>query len=130
WCPHPSCRSGGSGRCALLERVQHEVPLLMRRVSETVEELTGTDRDAPQRPDTHETDTAWARAVELVLVPEKASEHRSLLRRQSWHPTQRSTATRAPWWVGQRRRALRDGGDPRSEDHTSELQSRFDLVCR
>lgn len=112
WCPHPSCRSGGSGRCALLERVQHEVPLLMRRVSETVEELTGTDRDAPQRPDTHETDTAWARAVELVLVPEKASEHRSLLRRQSWHPTQRSTATRAPWWVGQRRRALRDGGDP------------------
>ena len=112
WCPHPSCRSGGSGRCALLERVQHEVPLLMRRVRRTVEELTGTDRDSPQRPDTHETDTAWARAVELVLVPEKASEHRSLLRRQSWHPTQRSTAPHAPWWVEQRRRALRDGGDP------------------
>src|SRR5699024_11543709 len=91
WCPHPSCRSGGSGRCALLERVQHEVPLLMRRVNETVEELTGTDRDAPQRPDTHATDTDRARAVEFVMVPENASEHRSLLRRQSWRPHQRST---------------------------------------
>lgn len=111
WCPHPSCRAGGSGRCALMERVQHEVPLLMRRVNETLEDLTGADRNSPQRPDTHEMDTTWARAVELVLVPEKASEHRSLLRRQSWHPTQRSTAPHAPWWVEQRRRALRDGGD-------------------
>src|SRR5699024_12723926 len=25
---------------------------------------------------------------------------------------------------------LRRGGQPRSEEHTSELQSRFDLVCR
>src|SRR5207249_9098963 len=35
----------------------------------------------------------------------------------------------------QRRQAMRGhrgdlGGDPRSEEHTSELQSRFDLVCR
>src|SRR5438067_10491987 len=31
----------------------------------------------------------------------------------------------------QRERARRAGGDPlRSEEHTSELQSRFDLVCR
>lgn len=112
WCPHPPCRSGGSGRCALLERVQHEVPLLMRRVDETVEALTGTDRDSPQRPDTHETDTAWARAVELVLAPEKSSEHRSLLRRQSWHPSQRSAAPHAPWWAALRRRALKDGNDP------------------
>ncbi|MFD6952439.1 serine/threonine protein kinase [Nocardiopsis sp. TSRI0078] len=109
WCPHPGCRSGGSGRCALLERVQHEVPLIMRRVSETVDRLVGPGPDAPRSPDTHETDTAWARAVELVLVPESASRHRSLLRRQSWHPRLRSTAPHAPWWAEQRRLALRDG---------------------
>lgn len=110
WCPHPTCRSGGSGRCALLERVQHEVPLLMRRVAETVERLAASGPDAPRRPDDHETDTAWARAVELVLVPDTAARHRSLLRRQSWHPGQRSDAPHAPWWVEQRRQALRDGG--------------------
>ncbi|GAB2510118.1 protein kinase domain-containing protein [Nocardiopsis aegyptia] len=109
WCPHPECRSGGSGRCALLERVQHEVPLLMRRVGETVDRLVGSGPDAPRRPAAHETDAVWAQAVELVLVPEKASEHRSLLRRQSWHPTQRSAAPHAPWWAEQRRTALRDG---------------------
>src|SRR5699024_11269658 len=27
-------------------------------------------------------------------------------------------------------RSFRTGGSPRSEEHTSELQSRFDLVCR
>ncbi|MFJ9552802.1 protein kinase [Nocardiopsis sp. NPDC101807] len=109
WCPHPSCRSGGSGRCALLERVQHEVPLLMRRVTENVDRLVGSGPDAPRRPDAHETDTAWARAVELVLVPDTASRHRSLLRRQSWHPKQRSDAPHAPWWAELRRQALRDG---------------------
>ncbi|KOX07288.1 phosphotransferase [Nocardiopsis sp. NRRL B-16309] len=109
WCPHPECRSGGSGRCALLERVQHEVPLLMRRVGETVDRLVGSGPDAPRRPAAHETDAVWAQAVELVLVPETASEHRSLLRRQSWHPTQRSAAPHAPWWTEQRRTALRDG---------------------
>lgn len=108
WCPHPGCRSGGSGRCALLERVQHEVQLIMRRVSETVDRVTGTGADAPRDPDPHEKDTAWARAVELVLVPETASRLRSQLRRQSWHPRQRSAAPRAPWWVEQRRLALRD----------------------
>src|SRR5207249_5872226 len=30
----------------------------------------------------------------------------------------------------QRAADLRRGEDPRSEEHTSELQSRFDLVCR
>src|SRR5690349_23497684 len=30
----------------------------------------------------------------------------------------------------QRRHADRDGGEQRSEEHTSELQSRRDLVCR
>ncbi|OOC53131.1 MULTISPECIES: protein kinase domain-containing protein [Nocardiopsis] len=109
WCPHPGCRSGGSGRCALLERVQHEVPLIMRRVSETLDRLVGSGPDAPRSPDTHETDTAWARAVELVLVPESASRYRSLLRHQSWHPRRRSTAPHAPWWAEQRRLALRDG---------------------
>ncbi|GAA1119432.1 protein kinase domain-containing protein [Nocardiopsis metallicus] len=117
WCPHPGCRSGGSGRCALLERVQHEVPLLMRRVEETLDRVVGPgawgtgDTDAPQRPAAHEMDSAWARAVELVLVPETASQHRSLLRRQSWHPSQRSAAPNAPWWLEQRKTALRDGGD-------------------
>ena len=109
WCPHPGCRSGGSGRCALLERVQHEVPLLMRRVGETVDRLVGSGPDAPRRPAAHETDAVWAQAVELVLVPETASEYRSLLRRQSWHPTQRSAAPHAPWWAEQRKTALRDG---------------------
>ncbi|MFI6574706.1 protein kinase [Nocardiopsis sp. NPDC050513] len=109
WCPHPSCRSGGSGRCALLERVQHEVPLVMRKVVETVERLVGSGADAPRRPEPHEVDSAWARAVELVLDPGSASAHRSVLRRQSWHPTERSAAPHAPWWVEQRRLALRDG---------------------
>ncbi|WP_116245135.1 protein kinase [Nocardiopsis sp. FIRDI 009] len=109
WCPHPSCRSGGSGRCALLERVQHEVPLVMRRVVETVERVVGSGADAPRRPEPHEIDTAWARAVELVLDPGTASAHRSVLRRQSWHPTERSAAPHAPWWVEQRRLALREG---------------------
>ncbi|WP_159941342.1 MULTISPECIES: protein kinase [unclassified Nocardiopsis] len=109
WCPHPACRSGGSGRCALLERVQHEVPLIMRRVTETVGQLSGAGPDAPRAPEPHEIDTAWARAVELVLVPETASRFRSLLRRQSWHPRQRSAAPHAPWWAEQRRLALRDG---------------------
>ncbi|WP_026118256.1 protein kinase domain-containing protein [Nocardiopsis salina] len=112
WCPHPECRSGGSGRCALLEQVQHQVPLVMRRVRETVDHAVGGGTDAPQRPEQHEFDTAWARAVELVLDPEVASGHRSLLRRQSWHPSQRSTAPHAPWWAEQRRLALRDSGDP------------------
>lgn len=113
WCPHPGCRAGGSGRCALLERVQHEVPLLMGRVTETVDRLCGAGGHAPHRPAGHETDTTWARAVELVLEPEAASRHRALLRRQSWHPTQRSSAPQATWWAELRRAALRDGGaDP------------------
>src|SRR5207249_10205014 len=37
-------------------------------------------------------------------------------------------AAAAPHWIGERDRAAR--ADPRSEEHTSELQSRFDLVCR
>ncbi|GAB3717586.1 serine/threonine-protein kinase [Nocardiopsis nanhaiensis] len=111
WCPHPACRSGGSGRCALLERVQHEVPLLMKRVHEAVDLAAGAGPNAPRRPAAHEIDSTWARAVELVLVPETASQHRSLLRRQSWHPSQRSAAPNAPWWLEQRKSALRDGGD-------------------
>ena len=112
WCPHPECRSGGSGRCALLEQVQHQVPLIMRRVYATVDAAADGSTDAPRRPEQHEIDTAWARAVELVLDPEVASQHRSLLRRQSWHPSQRSTAPHAPWWTEQRRLALRESGDP------------------
>ena len=113
WCPHPDCRSDGSGRCVLLERVQHEVPLLMRRVLETLERTTGPGPDRPGRPADHEVDTTWARAVELVLEPDAASRHRALLRRQSWHPAQRSPAPHAPWWSEQRRIGLRDGGgDP------------------
>lgn len=111
WCPHPECRSGGSGRCALLEQVQHQVPLIMRRVHTTVDAAADGSADAPWRPEQHEIDTAWARAVELVLDPEVASQHRSLLRRQSWHPSQRSTAPHAPWWAEQRRLALRESGD-------------------
>ncbi|WP_017587332.1 serine/threonine-protein kinase [Nocardiopsis ganjiahuensis] len=111
WCPHPGCRSGGSGRCALLERVQHEVPLLMKRVHETLERVTASGPDAPRSPASHEIDSTWARAVELVLVPETAAQHRSLLRRQSWHPSQRSSAPNAPWWLEQRKTALRDGGE-------------------
>ncbi|WP_431889959.1 protein kinase domain-containing protein [Nocardiopsis alba] len=114
WCPHPSCRSGSSGRCVLLERVQHEVPLLMERVEETLERLVGAGPDSPRRPAAHEINTTWARAVELVLVPETASRHRSHLRRRSWHPGQRSPAPNAPWWLEQRRAALRDGDDPLS----------------
>src|SRR5699024_7288190 len=111
WCPHPECRAGGSGRCALLERVQHQVPLIMRNVHAAVDAAADGSTEAPRRPEQHEIDTAWARAVELVLAPDTASQHRSLLRRQSWHPSQRSTAPHAPWWAEQRRLALRESGD-------------------
>ncbi|MDT0327270.1 protein kinase domain-containing protein [Nocardiopsis lambiniae] len=113
WCPHPGCRTDGSGRCVLLERVQHEVPLLMGRVTESLDRITGGGGDRPDHPAAHEIDTTWARAVELVLDPEIASRHRALVRRQSWHPAQRSTAPHAPWWTEQRRTGLREGGtDP------------------
>lgn len=107
WCDHPGCRAEGTNRCALLERVQHEVPLVMRQVETTVDRLARTDAQGPDRPGAHEWDAAWARAVELVLDPEAPARHRRLLRAQSWHPAQRSDAPRTPWWREQRGIGLR-----------------------
>src|SRR5438067_5282771 len=56
--------------------------------------------------------------------------HRPLLDRAQRGNLQLSRAARRP---GARRRRFQDGHrhrDHRSEEHTSELQSRFDLVCR
>lgn len=109
WCDHPACRAEGTNRCALLERVQHEVPLIMRQVRTTVDRVVGTDpREAAEAaPDTYEWDSAWAEAAELVLDPESVTRKRRYLRAQSWHPTHRSDAPRAEWWSEQRSAALR-----------------------
>nr|WP_052745971.1 serine/threonine protein kinase [Allosalinactinospora lopnorensis] len=111
WCDHPSCRAEGTNRCALLERAQHEVPLIMRQVQATVERLVATGTraagTAPTAPAAHEWDTAWAQATELVLDPEAGPRHRRFLRAQSWHPAQRSNAPRTEWWSEQRRAGLR-----------------------
>src|SRR5699024_12392873 len=40
------------------------------------------------------------------------------------------TLTRGSFWAQASHRAGQPSGLPRSEEHTSELQSRFDLVCR
>src|SRR5699024_12413247 len=43
----------------------------------------------------------------------------------------RSPSARGTWTLRHRRRRARPSRSaPRSEEHTSELQSRFDLVCR
>ncbi|MBB4930923.1 serine/threonine protein kinase [Lipingzhangella halophila] len=109
WCDHPVCRAEGTNRCVLLERVQHEVPLIMRQVRTTVERVLATDaRDVAERtPATHEWDRAWAEATELVLDPDAATRKRRHLRAQSWHPAHRSDAPRAEWWRAQRSAALR-----------------------
>ncbi|RNL86423.1 serine/threonine-protein kinase [Halostreptopolyspora alba] len=109
WCDHPACRAEGTNRCALLERVQHEVPLIMRRVRATVDRVVRaeTREGTEAAPATYEWDSAWAEATELVLEPESASRKRRHLRAQSWHPAHRSDAPRAEWWNEQRSAALR-----------------------
>src|SRR6266576_3131892 len=49
----------------------------------------------------------------------------TLFRSRPLHRTSTTRSCRAP-----RMRASRTGAPPRSEEHTSELQSRRDLVCR
>ncbi|TDQ52575.1 protein kinase domain-containing protein [Actinorugispora endophytica] len=105
WCDHAECRAQGTNRCVLLERVQHEVPLIMREARSTVDRLARTAGFT--RPEEHHWEAAWARATELVLDPEATGRYRSLLRAQSWRPGQRSDAPRAQWWSGQRDTALR-----------------------
>ncbi|GAA4906103.1 protein kinase domain-containing protein [Streptomonospora salina] len=112
WCAHPGCRAEGSGRCAPLEHVQHEVPLIMRRVEATVQGLASGPAVAAGAADLPRFawDSAWALAAELVLDPEAAGRERRRLRAQSWHPRRRSPAPHVDWWrhqrdVGLRRRA-------------------------
>ncbi len=109
WCDHPGCRAKGTNRCALLERVQHEVPLIMEQARTTVERVVTTDAHevAGSAPGSHEWDGAWAEAAELVLEPDTATRKRRHLRAHSWHPAQRSDAPRAAWWNEQRSAALR-----------------------
>jgi hypothetical protein len=59
WCDHPACRAEGTNRCALLEQVQHEVPLIMKQVETTVERLVATGAretagTVPAAPAAHE----------------------------------------------------------------------------
>ncbi|GAA1985379.1 hypothetical protein GCM10009799_08500 [Nocardiopsis rhodophaea] len=111
WCGHPACRADGARRCALLERVQHEVPLIMEQVATTTQRLQSTGVAGITGLAGHEWDTAWATAAELVLDPEAPARHRRLLRDQSWHPSRRSDAPHAPWWREQRRTGLRGRAD-------------------
>ncbi|MFC3998666.1 protein kinase [Nocardiopsis sediminis] len=106
WCGHPACRAEGAGRCALLERVQHEAPLIMAEVRTSVDRIGADVSDARGLP-AHEWDSAWAHAVELVLDPDAAVRTRRTLRAQSWHPAQRSSAPHAGWWREQRTAGLR-----------------------
>ncbi|PSK96831.1 serine/threonine protein kinase [Murinocardiopsis flavida] len=107
FCDHPECRAQGTNRCALLERVQHEVPLIVDRTRSTVEGLGQPNPAGLTPPEPHEWDAAWAHAAELVLDPEAPSRYRRRLRAQSWHPAQRSDAPRSPWWREQRTTAVR-----------------------
>ncbi|RCV56688.1 protein kinase domain-containing protein [Marinitenerispora sediminis] len=107
WCGHPACRSEGTNRCALLERVQHEVPLVMEQVELTVNSVGRSGVRDFSRPARHEWDAAWALAAELVLDPDADQRHRRRLRAQSWHPAQRSDAPRVDWWRDLRRSGLR-----------------------
>jgi hypothetical protein len=107
WCGHPACRAEGTGRCARLERVQHEVPLVMAQVRTAVDRLAAQGARTAAAPDLHEWNAAWAHAVELVLDPDAAQRTRRTLRAQSWHPAHRSDAPYTPWWREQRDTALR-----------------------
>lgn len=119
WCDHPECRTEGTGRCALLERVHHEVPLVMEHVGERVRLLV--DEHGLSMPARHEWDTCWARAAELVLEPRAWTRQRRLLRAQSWNPTQRSNAPRLAWWRGLRATGLHDGSGSTPVDTAAAL---------
>lgn len=107
FCDHPECRAQGTNRCALLERVQHEVPLIVDRTRSTVDGLGQPNPAGLSPPERHEWDAAWAHAAELVLDPDAPSRYRRRLRAQSWRPGERSDAPRSPWWREQRSTALR-----------------------
>ncbi|GAB3446951.1 hypothetical protein GCM10027570_18640 [Streptomonospora sediminis] len=109
WCGHPGCRAEAAGRCAPLEHVQHEVPLIMRQVEATVGGLASGPAGAAGAADLpgHAWDGAWALATELVLSPDAASRERGVLRAQSWHPRHRSPAPHVDWWREQRDTGLR-----------------------
>src|SRR5699024_12227269 len=67
------------------------------------------------------------------LLPHQSRRLEALRHRnRHWgYPTARQSLVRAGYRHRLRRRPLRgDGLEKRSEEHTSELQSRFDLVCR
>ncbi|WP_236542345.1 protein kinase domain-containing protein [Spiractinospora alimapuensis] len=106
WCGHTECRDT-QGRCARLERVQHEVPLVMTETMQQVERLVRDGDAQVTEPADHEWDAAWAQAVELVLDEDAARRYRRSLRAESWHPTRRSHAHRAEWWREQRRAGAR-----------------------
>ncbi|GLU46003.1 protein kinase domain-containing protein [Nocardiopsis ansamitocini] len=106
WCGHARCRAESTNRCVLLERAQHEVPLIMRQTRATVDRLARTAGSS--RPEEHDWEAAWAHATELVLDPEESTtRYRRLLRAQSWQPGRRSDAPRTEWWSEQRTTALR-----------------------
>ncbi|GAA4927996.1 hypothetical protein GCM10023224_03900 [Streptomonospora halophila] len=113
WCGHPGCRAEGAGRCAPLEHVQHEVPLIMRQVEAAARGLESGPASAAGVADLprHAWDGAWALAAELVLDPEAAGRERGRLRAQSWHPRRRSAAPRVDWWRHQRDTGLRRRSD-------------------
>ncbi|MDS1269423.1 protein kinase [Lipingzhangella sp. LS1_29] len=104
WCDHPACRASGTNRCRQLERAQHEVPLIMERVRDSVRQVADT---APTQPGTAEWDSAWAQATQLVLDPEATQRYRRLLRTSTWNPLRSDTPRHASWWREQRRSGLR-----------------------
>ncbi|TQN32005.1 serine/threonine protein kinase [Haloactinospora alba] len=126
WCDHSECRTEGTGRCALLERVHHEVPLVMERVEERVR-LLASEHGAGT-PARHEWDTCWARVAELVLDPRAWTRQRRLLRAQSWHPAQRSNAPRLAWWRGLRTAGLHGGSGSTPVDTTAALATALLLL--
>ncbi|MDA8371833.1 MAG: serine/threonine protein kinase [Nocardiopsaceae bacterium] len=112
WCEHSSCRAEAAKRCALLERVQHEVPLIMQQVQATAERLARTRAPEAAEIAPHEWDTAWAQAVELVLDPDAPAQYRRRLRARPWQPGRNGAARHADWWREQRSAGLRRRGDP------------------
>ncbi|GAB3491504.1 protein kinase domain-containing protein [Nocardiopsis coralliicola] len=111
WCEHSGCHADGAGRCVLLERVQHEVPLVVEQAEASVQRLAAAD-GAPLGGHAaglgdHVWDAAWAHAVELVLDPEASARERRSLRAQALNPAERGAARHAGWWADLRRTAVK-----------------------
>src|SRR5947207_10466823 len=62
-----------------------------------------------------------------TLFRSQWNSHHGEIVRAGWDVISGVGRSRLPWWIADN---LKGEGDTRSEEHTSELQSHSDLVCR